>query len=189
MSDDPREVLAYLRQRGRTGLRVDHTGDDITDALTLRLWLWWEGEATELWLLEAAEALRRNRRAVGASLGLTTGQSLVNRITNLHAKMDRKRLAANRPVAATSWDEQIRAVAASLAGHRREMPEDVADDMPLDVLTSALPRWQLGAPPPDEGVLNALRFLLGDLADVAPAGSELRLLVDRGIELVGMRKV
>lgn len=186
LSEDPREVLAYLRQRGRNGLVTDDTGDDILDALTLRLWLWWEGERTELWLLEAAEALRRKRRPFCIRLGLTHGQSLVDRLNRLRAKIG---TAPKRPtaVAASPLDEMIRALAVSLAGHRSDMPEDIAEDLHLGVITDALPAWPPGAPPPTEGVLMALRFLLGDLADEIPAGTPLRAIVDRGIELVGRR--
>lgn len=189
LSDDPREVLAYLRQRGRGGLRTDHTGDDVTDALTLRLWLWWEGESTELWLLDAAEHLARNRKTIGAVLGLTHGQSLIDRIARLRDKLGRTQVpapAATSPAATPSRDYEIRALAAELVARRAELPEDV-DPLYLDSLADALRDWPDGAPPPRAGVLPALRLLLADLVDEVPTEVALRDLVDRGAELVGVR--
>lgn len=186
LSEDPREVLAYLRKRGRSGLVSDDTGDDIIDALTLRLWLWWEGEAAELWLLEAAEALRRPRRPICERLGFAAGQSIVDRIRRTLALLGRTPTATT-PVAASSVDGQVRALAAALVRHRGDMPDDIAEDLHLGVIADALPGWAPGTPPPTEGVLNAIRFLLGDLDDETPAGAPLRAIVDHGIELVGTR--
>lgn len=188
LSEDPREVLDYLRKRGRTGLRTDHTGDDITDALTLRLWLWWEGEATELWLLDAAEHLQRNRKNIGAVLGLTHGQSLIDRISRLRDKLGRAPTATPTTVApaAPSRDREIRALAAELVARRDEIPDDV-DPLYLDSLADALTDWPDGAPPPRAGVLPALRLLLADLVDEVPSEVALRDLVDRGVDLVGVR--
>lgn len=75
LSDDPREVLDYLRRRGTAGL----LNDDIVDALTIRIWLWWEGERTEVWLLEQAD--RRHLRAeAGVPLGIHGSQSFAQRL-------------------------------------------------------------------------------------------------------------
>ncbi len=183
LSEDPRDVLAYLRKRGRGGLVADDTGDDIIDALTLKLWLWWEIEATEVWLLEAAEALGRNRLAVGAALGLTNGQSLVNRMTRKRAMLSPGRVATSAP-AASATDDPVRALAAELVDRVHEMPDDIADDLYVEQLADALPRWASGAPPPTEGVLAALRFLLGDLAAQLAPDAPLRELVERGTQLV-----
>lgn len=193
LSEDPREVLSYLRRRGHSGLVQDDTGDDIVDGLTLRLWLWWEGEQTELWLLEAAERLKRSRRAVGETLGLTSGQGLVDRITRLRAKLRRPEHDSTTPAAATGpVDGKVRALAAALIARQDEMPEvDDEDDLRpvyLGVITDALPRWWLGEPP-SEGVLNAMRFVLGDLADTVPETASLRQLVDLGVRLIGTRTV
>jgi hypothetical protein len=81
LSDDPLEALSYLRRRGRQGLRGDPDGQghDVIDALTLRVWLWWRLEEHELYLLDQVDALGLNRRRVGARLGVTTGQGLVDR--------------------------------------------------------------------------------------------------------------
>ena len=186
LSEDPREVLAYLRKRGSKGLVADDTGDDITDALTLRLWLWWEGEATELWLLEAAEKLGRERRPIAKALGRAAGQSIIDRITRTRRLLGREKITTT-PVAKTSRDDQIRAVAASLIQHRADMPADIGDDLYADQVADALPHWQPGRPAPTEGVLNALRFLIGDLLEHTQPGTVLRELADRGAELVGVR--
>ncbi len=186
LSDDPREVLTYLRRRGHNGLLADETGDDITDALTLRLWLWWEGEAFELWLLQAAEQLGRNRRTVGAVLGLTHGQSLIDRIRRLLARLGRQQVTAAAP-APTGRDDQIREVAAALVARRSEMPDDIAEDLCLDQLADAVPTWPPGSPPPTAGILLALRFALGDLDEALAPDADLRAVVAQGISLVGSR--
>ncbi len=183
LSEDPRDVLSYLRQRGRAGLIADDTGDDITDALTLKLWIWWEIEAAEVWLLEAAEALGRNRLTVGAVLGLTSGQSLVNRMNRKRATLSPGRVASSAP-AASDTDDPVRALAAELVDRRAEMPADIAEDLYVEEVADALPRWARGAPPPTEGVLAALRFLLGDLAAQLAPDASLRGLVERGTQLV-----
>jgi hypothetical protein len=179
-------VLSYLRQRGRPGLVADETGDDITDALTLRLWLWWEGEAAELWLLEAAESLGRDRRPLCERLGLRSTQGLVDRIRYGHKKFGRAP-ATVEPTPAPVEAARIRAIAAALVSRRGEMPEEIADGFELDTLADALTRWPPGAPPPSAGTVNALRFVLGDLAVAVPAGSALRPVVDEGVALVGTR--
>lgn len=139
LSDDPVEVLTYLRRRGVRELRGDDHGHDVEDALTLRLWLWWTGEAAELWLLDAAEHLGLNRRRVGARLGVRTGQGLVDRRT-----YKRQLLAgagpdqvppppSDAPSPAQRWLEahrgQIRALATTLVEHW-----DLADDEAVEWL-------------------------------------------------------
>ncbi len=79
LSEDPLEVLAYLRKRGPRGLVGDEESHDVEDALDLRLWLWWQGEKYELWLLDQVDELGLNRRRVGAHLGVTTSTGLVDR--------------------------------------------------------------------------------------------------------------
>jgi hypothetical protein len=187
LSEDPREVLAYLRQRGRQGLVADTSGDDVTDALTLRLYLWWEGEATELWLLEAAEALGRNRRVIGSALGLSSGQGLKDRIERKQAMLGRVPVDAEPPRIPAAPPGRLREIAVAALAHRAEMPDEVADGFEVDQLVDLLPRWPVDADAPLAGV-NALRFLLGDLVDVVPAGTALRAIVDEGADLIGTRK-
>ncbi len=195
LSEDPREVLAYLRQRGHNGLRHDHTGDDITDALTLRLWLWWEGEAAELWLLQAAEALGRKRMTIAAVLGLHHGQSLIDRIKRTQRLFQRDhepatpRLPATGPAPAGRPDDNARAIAAELIAHRGLMPTDIADDLYAEQLADALTDWRQGQPPPSSGALSALRLLLADLAATEDLDPALRELVARGAVTVAAQRV
>lgn len=188
LSDDPREVLTYLRRRGHAGLIKDATGDDLTDALTLRLWLWWEGEAVELWLLQAAEMLGRNRRATGAVLGLATGQGLLDRITRKRTMLGLDHPAPTPPPVPAPDDGRIRQIAAELVARRGEMPAAVIeDDLHADFLADYLPRWPAGSPPPTAAAVQALRFLLGSLDTALPADAPLRALVAAGIDAVGSR--
>jgi hypothetical protein len=193
MSEDPSEVLLYLRKRGSKRLVEDGAGpdahNDASDALILNVWRRQQVDADDLWILEASEARRWPRRRTGHPLGLTRhGQSVVDRIRLLRARC-KQEAVVSAPVAASSRDEQIRELAADLVAQRRAIPEDIADEIPLMVVTEALPDWRPGAPPRDEGVIHALRWLLGDLDPVTPAGTALRAAVDRGIELVGAQTI
>ncbi len=165
---------------------ADNAGDDLTDALTLTLGLWWEHLEFETWLLQAGEKLGRNRRTVGAVLGLTHGQSLVDRIGRGLKTLGRGPIASSAP-APTGHDPQIRALADALITRSGEMPQDVVDDTPFRQLADALERWPAGGPPPSEGVALALKFVLGDLDDELAADAPLRDLVTAGIDLVGAR--
>jgi hypothetical protein len=139
LSDDPVEVLTYLRRRGVRELRGDEHGHDIEDALTLRLWLWWTGEAAELWLLDAAEGLGLNRRRIGARLGVRTGQGLVDRREYKRHLLAGATAADQAPpppdatTAAQRWLEahrrQIHSVASTLVDHW-----DLADDEAVEWL-------------------------------------------------------
>lgn len=196
LSEDPREVLAYLRQRGHRGLRRDHTGDDITDALVLRLWLWWEGEETELWLLQAAEALGRKRMTIAAVLGLHHGQSLIDRIKRTLRLVKRDREPGAEPFPAPSGQpapggepaDDAQLIAAQLIAHRGLMPTDIADDLYADQIADALPHWQPGRPPPSAGTISALRLLLADLAAAENLHPALVELVARGTVYLGTRR-
>lgn len=198
LSEDPREVLAYLRRRGRAGLVIDDTGDDIVDALILRMWLRWEGDEIELWLLEASEHLGRHRRTVGSVLGLDSGQGLIDLIKRLRIAFGKTRpvtvpmpapALVTTPVAlaAAERDARIRALAADLLARREQMPLDIADDVFVEMLEEELDQWPPGTPPPSERTVPAIRLLLGDLADVIVPGSPLRAVVDQGVQLVGVR--
>lgn len=130
LSDDPREVLAYLRRRGGSGL----LDADITDALTIRLWLWWEGERAEVWLLEQAEKRRLNRKKVGAVLGLTKGQSLVNRLDYKRDLIaddtaDAAEPAPNRKQWLAQHQDQLAAVAQTLVDYRDRLTEATAEEL------------------------------------------------------------
>jgi hypothetical protein len=185
LSDDPREILAYLRQRGTPGLVKDDTGDDVIDALTLRLWLWWEGESIELWLLEAAERTGRKRAVIGAGLGIRSSQGIVDRITRKRAMLGRGEVASR--AAGIADNGSVRALTVGLLGQVDAMPAEIADDLYVDDLSEMLPRWPVGAEP-GVGVVNALRFLLGQLVDAGLPPGRLAELVDAGVHLVGTRR-
>lgn len=130
LNDDPREVLAYLRKHSR-GMPEDIRKADVDDGLVLRVWLWWEGETAELWLLDRAEDLGMNRRRVGARLGVTTGQGLVDR--RAHKREVLAGAAGAAPAAPTPGRERQD----WLDAHRREIQTiartlvehwDLADD-------------------------------------------------------------
>lgn len=138
-SDDPRDVLTYLRKLPFRRFLSDPSGDDVLDGLKIRLWLWWEGEAHELRLLDAAEALGVSRRAVGAELGITTSQGVVDRrdrkrmMLGPHGRPDEKAARAQRRAAGQApaapppgllWDFVV-----FLHGRRDLLPEDIAEDV------------------------------------------------------------
>lgn len=188
-SEDPHDVLGYLRKRGYRGLISDDTGDDAIDAMILRVWTWWQGEGDDLWILEACEATGIPRKKIGAVIGVSTSQGIAERIARGRRRMRPDRVDAGTPVAAGTNDDRIRDLAAELTARRAEMPLDVAEDFHIEELTDALPRWRPGAPPPTSSVLASLRFLIGDLDEQVPAGVPLRPLVDLGVELVGTLSV
>jgi hypothetical protein len=131
-SEDPRDVLAYLRRRGAAGL----LDGDVTAALTVRIWLWWEGERVEVWLLEQAEARGLNRKQTGAPLGITTGWGLVLRLTYKRGLIaDEAAVAArtNPQLTRAQWladhrDEILR-IARTLVEHRGLLSEETAEEL------------------------------------------------------------
>jgi hypothetical protein len=80
LSSDPREVLAYLQRRGVRELRGDANGHDVVDALTLRIWLWWEGERAEVWFMAAGVQLGLTGKTIGEPLGVTTRAGVMSRL-------------------------------------------------------------------------------------------------------------
>ncbi|GGM22254.1 hypothetical protein ACFFX1_11250 [Dactylosporangium sucinum] len=147
LGDDPTvvdvlHVLSYLRKYSGAGTPEQVRRADVTDALRLRVWLWWYGASLERWLLERAEQLGMNRRELGRLLGIRTGQGLVDRRDRLQAllgqhgrpdeKVARAERAAGRatmplPQRQQLWLDRhraaVRAVAAALVEYR-----DLADD-------------------------------------------------------------
>jgi hypothetical protein len=116
LSDDPREVLAYLRRRGVRELRGDTTGHDVVDGLTLRIYLWWEGERTEVWLMQAGVTLGLTGKTIGAPLGVRSRAGLMKRIEYKLA------LIAADTVDDTAADTQSQAGRTKwLADHRDEL--------------------------------------------------------------------
>jgi hypothetical protein len=78
LSDDPAEVLDYLR-RYSADVPAWVAEADVLDGLELRLRLWWLGEVAELWLLEQAQRLGVPPRRVGDRLGVSSRQGVHDR--------------------------------------------------------------------------------------------------------------
>jgi len=152
LSEDPLDVLRYLRKRGTGALRADDETHDVEDALTLRLWLWWQGEAYEVWLLDQVDELRLNRRRVGARLGVGTGQGLVDR------REYKRRLLADRDAA----DDE----AAEVVVQRESVQERWVNVHRRQILHTAgalVEHWDLAGD--DEDVAEWLVEVRRDLAD------------------------
>lgn len=174
---DPREMLAYLRKRGACGLLFDEDSNDVEDALTLRVALWWEGEDVEDWLLAAVERRGLNRRRVGAVLGIRTGQGLVDRRKRTRARLATTAELADDPPAEMPTDpaamlerwRTLRAFAALLLQHRGWLPDDVAEDL-SDVLRAEMEPARADTPV-DAAVEAQLRnWCRDDLASVPLPG-------------------
>jgi hypothetical protein len=81
---DPREILDYLRQHSGRDIPPWVLQADVSDALTLNNWLWWEDRRRELHFLRAG----RERGLFLAQLGAQVGvgkQGVVDRIDRLEA--------------------------------------------------------------------------------------------------------
>lgn len=145
LTDDPHETLRYLRKHGGPDVPDAVRRADIEDGLRLWVWLWWEHATTVLWLLDRAETLDMNRRAVGRHLGIRTGQGVVDRRDRLralltHGRPDEKVSRAERAAAEHTATVEVRqrrwldrhrtaiaAVAEQLVAH-----QDLADDEAAD---------------------------------------------------------
>lgn len=91
LSDDPTEVLRYLRKHSGRHIPDGVLADDVEDGIILRHHLWWEGEALEAWLLDTAERLAVPRPRVAEMLGLRTGQGVAERRFRLGEKLHNRR--------------------------------------------------------------------------------------------------
>lgn len=172
LSEDPREVLAYLRKRGANGLVGDEESHDIEDAIDLRVWLWWEGEEHELWLLDAVDALGLNRRRVGAHLGVGTSTGLVDRReykrkllrpTADPASLEPTAAAPGGPSPQQRWlaahHQAIRAIATTLVEHWHLAGEDPdVDDSLVEV------RRDLGLQPYTPGAFTVIGWAVDEMA-------------------------
>jgi hypothetical protein len=84
---DPHELLAVLRAHRNDGLDPTIARADQLDGLILHTRRWWDWVAEDLWLLAWGETLGSNRKTVAATLGLTSGQGIVDRITANRRKL------------------------------------------------------------------------------------------------------
>lgn len=208
LTDDPRDVLRFLRGCGTKRLRSDAGRHDLEDALTLRLFLWWEGQDAEQWCLEAVETLRAGqrpdgvtvglRRRAGAVLGVGTGQGVVDRLDRLRGLLgpnrrpDEKAVRAERrecdgqlsldPAPESQGDraEVLRAFIAAMLPYRDELPDDAYGSL-NDLRHEATPDRATMS----ERTLHAeVNLLIAELraADLSPAA---RSVVDRVVAVTG----
>lgn len=203
LSDDPREVLAFLRRRGSRGLLEDSHSHDLEDALVIDVWLWWENRRAELWVLDVGETLGFDRRRLGRPLGVSSGQGVHDRLDRLRNQLRRGgrpsekherlakgtatgprgvRAAAAEPGERTVPDADVgagmRQALAGVLAVLDDLPADAVDELIL-VRRETTDRAELG-----DGELRAyLSMALMDLvdADLPPAA---RTAVDRLAELV-----
>ncbi|HKT03146.1 MAG TPA: hypothetical protein VJT31_26760 [Rugosimonospora sp.] len=180
LSEDPREVLAYLRKRGPQGLVGDAESHDVEDALDLRVWLWWEGEDNELWLLDAVDTLGLNRRRVGAHLGVGTSTGLVDRREYkrklLQPDPDPAYSEANPapptagPTPQQRWlaahDQAIHAIATTLVEHWHLAGDDPDVDESLVEV-----RRDLGLHPYTPGAFTVIGWAVDELAALPTIGA------------------
>ena len=128
LSDDPLEVLDYLRKY--SGSMPDWVkAADVQDGLLLKVHLWWKLESHEAWLLNSSERLKLSRRQVGKILGVTSSQGFVNR---LNAKISLfpglRQVGVTSPVADGTVDKAVEVILAGtdprlpwLNNHRQEL--------------------------------------------------------------------
>jgi len=120
LSDDPAEVLRYLRKHSGRHIPDGMLADDIEDGIILRHHVWWEGEALEAWLLDTAERLGIPRPRVAEMLGLRTGQGVAERRFRLGEKLHNRRPRRKSHPDVAGRDEQPPATDAS-----QPEPQDV----------------------------------------------------------------
>jgi len=126
LNEDPWDVLSYLRRRGSAGLLEDADRHDIQDALDLRLWLWWQGEVVEVWLLEAAATLGLRRSDIGSRLGVTTSQGFVDRLRYKQDLLARGDPGRQGRLPSPRVSEPHAAIDRWLRLHRREIRDTAA---------------------------------------------------------------
>lgn len=91
LGTEPRDVLAFVLERGPVGVPRWVSAADHADALVLSTWLWWEDRRDERRLLRQGLAAGLSLANVGAPLGITTRQGVQDRLDRLGAllKYDR----------------------------------------------------------------------------------------------------
>ena len=81
---DPSDLLFYLRanpNRVAEGVRAD----DLYDAATLHVWLWWQHQDRERWLFTAAQRLQLHHGDFGATFGIRSPQGVRDRRDRLES--------------------------------------------------------------------------------------------------------
>lgn len=204
LTEDPRDVLAFLRRRGARGLLEDNQSHDLEDALTINVWLWWESRRAEMWVLDVGERLDFDRRRLGRPLGIRSGQGVHDR----HDRLSNQLLRNGRP--SEKHERVAKGTATGPRGARATAPAEpavpdadvgarmrealagvfaVLDDLPAEsvddlILVRREPdprRAELG----DRELRAYLAVTLGDLgAEVVDLPPAARAAVDRLAELV-----
>ncbi|WP_293003355.1 hypothetical protein [Mycobacterium sp.] len=127
---DPREVLDYLRQYSGRGIPAWVLQADISDALTLNNWLWWEDRRRELYFLQAGRARGIFLAQLGAQVGVGK-QGVIDRIDRLEALLrydrpDEKITRQSRKSSAEAterWPSEV----AWLHAHREQLVSVITD--------------------------------------------------------------
>lgn len=137
---EPGQVLLYLRKRG-PGQPDGVRADDHFDALMLHVWLWWQHQNREEWLLDTAYALQLRLADVGEVFGIGA-QGVRDRRDRAHALLDEggpgrpdekvaraDRAAGAGPVVGeVAWLAAARVDVLSLAGDVLEWYPRVSED-------------------------------------------------------------
>lgn len=194
LSDDPVEVLAYLR-RYSSGVPRWVAEADVLDGLTLRLRLWWIGEEAELWLLERGRRLGIPPRSVGQRLGIGSRQGVHDRLRLVREKISRLTGAPHPGLDPTPDDREREAETAWLHDHRADILEIAAEAAAHQHLADDEAAEWLAEVARDvrervvtRGSVQTLRFALVDLGASAQvvaldAGHPLQALLDRWARL------
>lgn len=170
LSDDPAEVLLYLRKYS-SGIPAAVAQADVHDAVVLRQRLYWLGEEAELWLLERASRFGVPLSALAPALGVATRQAVHQRLRLAQRKRevfsgqphpgvvgarDQEERSTER-----AWldrhREEVLALSAEAVAHRHLGTLDAQewlDEVARDVKESAV----------TPGNFQTLRIALGDLA-------------------------
>lgn len=88
LGTDPRDVLAFVLNRGPVGVPRWVAAADHADALVLWTWCWWEDRRTERRLLRQGLAAGLSLSDLGAPLGIATRQGTQDRLDRLTALLE-----------------------------------------------------------------------------------------------------
>lgn len=121
---DPREVLDYLRKYSGRDIPRWVLQAEVSDALTINNWLWWEDRRRELHFLKAGRDRGLFLSQLGAQVGVGK-QGLVDRIDRLEALLRYDRPDEKLPRSSRRSDLEARerrpAEDTWLAEHREEL--------------------------------------------------------------------
>jgi hypothetical protein len=127
---DPREVLDYLRKFSGIDIPRWVLQADVSDALVLNNWLWWEDRRRELHFLKAGRDRGLFLAQIGAQVGIGK-QGVLDRIDRLEALLRYDRPDEKITRAARQAERQARerrpTEEAWLDGHRAELLMVTAD--------------------------------------------------------------